>query len=80
VCNSHPGFIGIDGLRRTPANGVIQGFSLPNVVKASCLTAPLVLQDCDFSKEPPQCRLVTIRYRPGCAEIQLKHPNDLAPK
>jgi len=50
------------------------------VVKASCLTAPLVLQDCYFSKEPPQCRLVTIRYRPGCAEIQLKHPNDLAPK
>ena len=50
------------------------------VVRASCLTAPLVLQDCDFSKEPPQCRLVTIKYRPDCAEIQLKHPNGLAPK
>jgi len=50
------------------------------VVRANCLTAPLVLQDCDFSKEPPQCRLVTIKYRPGCAEIQLKHPDGLAPK
>jgi hypothetical protein len=50
------------------------------VVRANCLTAPLVLQDCDFSKEPPQCRIVTIKYRPGCAEIQLKHPEGLAPK
>jgi hypothetical protein len=50
------------------------------VVRANCLTAPLVLQDCDFSKEPPQCRLVTIKYRPNCAEIQLKHPDGLAPK
>lgn len=50
------------------------------VVRANCLTAPLVLQDCDFSKEPPLCRLVTIKYRPGCAEIQLKHPDGLAPK
>ena len=50
------------------------------VVKASCLTAPLVLQDCDFSKEPPQCRLVTIKYRPNCAEIQLKSSDHPAPK
>jgi hypothetical protein len=53
---------------------------LRTVVRANCLTAPLVLQDCDFSKEPPQCRLVTIKYRPGCAEIQLKQPDGLAPK
>ena len=53
----------------------------PNtVVRPDCLTAPLVLQDCDFSKEPPQCKLVTVRYRPSCAEIQLKNRNDLAPK
>jgi hypothetical protein len=50
------------------------------VVRANCLTAPLVLQDCDLSKEPTHCRLVTIKYRPGCAEIQLKHPDGLAPK
>ena len=54
--------------------------SLSTVVRVNCLTAPLVLQDCDFSKEPPQCRVVTIKYRPGCAEIQLKHPDGLAPK
>jgi hypothetical protein len=53
---------------------------LRTVVRVNCLTAPLVLQDCDFSKEPPQCRVVIIKYRPGCAEIQLKHPDGLAPK
>jgi hypothetical protein len=53
----------------------------PNtVVRPECLTAPLVLQDCNFSKEPPQCKLVTVRYRASCAEIQLKNPDDLAPK
>jgi len=50
------------------------------VVRANCLTAPLVLQDCDFSKEPPRCKLVTLRYRASCAEIQLQRNNDLAPK
>jgi hypothetical protein len=30
VCNSHPGSIGIDGLRRTPASSVIQGFRAPH--------------------------------------------------
>ena len=54
--------------------------SFRTVVRASCLTAPLVLQGCDFSKEPPQCRLVTISYRPSCAEIQLKKSDGLAPK
>ena len=53
---------------------------LHTVVRANCLTAPLVLQDCDFSKEPPHCRLVTIKYRPGCAEIQLKNSDHPTPK
>jgi hypothetical protein len=65
-------------VRQQAASFKASGFR--TVVKASCLTAPLVLQGCDFSKEPPQCRLVTIKYRPGCAEIQLKHPDGLAPK
>jgi hypothetical protein len=65
-------------VRQQAASFKISGFR--TVVKASCLTAPLVLQGCDFSKEPPLCRLVTIKYRPGCAEIQLKHPDGLAPK
>jgi hypothetical protein len=30
VCNRHPGSIGIDGLRRTPASSVIQGFEFPH--------------------------------------------------
>ena len=50
------------------------------VVRPDCLTAPLVLRDCDFAKEPPQCKLVTVRYRPSCAEIQLKDRNGLAPR
>ena len=54
--------------------------SFRTVVRANCLTAPLVLQDCDFSKEPPHCRLVTIKYRPGCAEIQLKNSDHPTPK
>lgn len=65
-------------VRQQAASFKASGFR--TVVKASCLTAPLVLQGCDFSKEPPQCRLVTISYRPSCAEIQLKYPDGLAPK
>jgi len=42
------------------------------VVGANCLTAPIVLRGCDFSKEPPQCRWVTVNYRRSCAEIQVK--------
>jgi hypothetical protein len=54
--------------------------SRPNtVVRPDCLTAPLVLQDCNFSKEPPQCKLVTVRYRASCAEIQLKNPKGARP-
>lgn len=55
--------------------------SSPNtVVRPDCLTAPLVLQDCDLSKEPPRCKLVTIKYRASCAQVQLKNPNGLVPR
>jgi hypothetical protein len=65
-------------VRQPAASFKASGFR--TVVRANCLTAPLVLQGCDGSTEPTHCRLVTIKYRPGCAEIQLKHPEGLAPK
>jgi len=49
------------------------------VIRPDCLTAPIVLRDCDFSKEPPKCKLVTVRYRANCAEIQLKNSTGFAP-
>jgi len=42
------------------------------VLRPSCLTAPIILQGCDFSKEPPQCRSVKLSYISSCAEIQVK--------
>ena len=41
------------------------------VVSPSCLTAPVVMRDCDFSGGLTRCRLVELRYRPGCEQIQV---------
>jgi hypothetical protein len=46
--------------------------SARTVVGANCLTAPIILQGCDFAQEPPKCRLVTVSYRQSCAEIQVR--------
>ena len=60
-------------VRHTP-----QGFRA--IVKPSCLTAPVVMKGCDFSIDPPRCQHVEIKYRPGCAEVQVKKPEPSAAK
>jgi len=45
------------------------------IVKPSCLTAPVIMQGCDFSTDPPRCQHVELRYRPACAEVQVNKPD-----
>ena len=59
--------------RRTP-----QAFRA--IVNANCLTAPIIMRDCDFASDPPRCRHVELSYRPGCAEIQVTKPEQSAAK
>src|SRR5436305_531237 len=49
--------------------------SFRTIVKPSCLTAPVIMQGCDFSTDPSRCRHVELKYRPGCAEVQVKKPD-----
>jgi hypothetical protein len=58
-------------VRRTP-----QAFRA--IVNPSCLTAPIIMRDCDFASAPPRWRHVELRYRQGCAEIQVKKPDQSA--
>ncbi len=51
-----------------------QGFRA--VLNPNCLTAPIVMEHCNFSTDPPQCRKVQLKYRRGCAQIQLKSPSE----
>jgi uncharacterized protein YcfL len=40
------------------------------VLDPSCLVAPIVIEDCDASREPAYCRKVKLRYRAGCEKIE----------
>jgi hypothetical protein len=42
------------------------------VISPSCLTAPVVMKDCNASNGFTRCREVEVRYRPSCAQIQVK--------
>jgi len=42
------------------------------VISPNCLTAPLVMKDCNTLNGSTRCREVEIKYRPGCAQIQVK--------
>ena len=41
------------------------------VLDPSCLVAPIVIEDCDASREPVYCRKVKLRYRSGCEKIEV---------
>jgi hypothetical protein len=41
------------------------------VLDPNCLVAPVVIEDCDLSREPVFCRKVRIRYRAGCERIEV---------
>ena len=60
-------------VRRTP-----QAFRA--IVNPNCLTAPIIMRDCDFVSNPPHCRHVELRYRSGCEEIQVKKSDQSAAK
>jgi uncharacterized protein YcfL len=41
------------------------------VLDPNCLVAPIVIEDCDLSRDPVFCRKVKLRYRAGCEKIEL---------
>lgn len=41
------------------------------IVALACLTAPVVLVDCDGS-EPPRCRTARVSYRRGCERLAIQ--------
>ncbi len=41
------------------------------VLERGCLMAPIVIEDCDVSREPMYCRKVKLRYRHGCEKIEV---------
>jgi len=45
------------------------------IVSPNCLTAPLVMKDCNTSNGSTRCREVEIKYRAACAQIQVKKSN-----
>lgn len=45
--------------------------SLRALVGPSCLTGPIVMQDCNFGSEPPRCRKIKISYRKGCEQLDV---------
>ncbi len=48
------------------------------VISPNCLTAPVVMKNCSASGGSTRCREVEVRYKPGCAQIQVKK-TDQAP-
>jgi len=40
-------------------------------VSPNCLSAPVVMKNCSASGGSTRCREVEVRYRPGCAQIQV---------
>ena len=49
-----------------------QSGAFRTLVSPSCLTAPVVMKDCNSSGNLTHCRLVELRYPPGCEQIQVK--------
>ena len=45
------------------------------IVNPNCLTAPLVMKDCNTTNGSTRCREVVIKYRESCAQIQVKPRN-----
>jgi uncharacterized protein YcfL len=41
------------------------------VLDPNCLVAPIVIENCDVSREPVYCRKVKLRYRAGCERIEV---------
>jgi uncharacterized protein YcfL len=41
------------------------------VLDPSCLVAPIVIENCDVSRQPVYCRKVRLRYRAGCEKIEV---------
>ena len=41
------------------------------VLDPNCLVAPIVIEDCDVSRQPVYCRKVRLRYRAGCEKIEV---------
>lgn len=39
------------------------------VLDPACLTAPILMQQCDVEAEPPKCKIVKLHYRRGCERI-----------
>lgn len=50
------------------------------MLNPNCLTAPVELQDCDFSSGAAQCKTVKLKYRKGCEQIQVKSVKEVAEK
>ena len=38
-------------------------------VDAKCITAPIILEQCDFQVEPPRCAKIKLSYKRGCEQI-----------
>lgn len=56
---------------RTSSTPTVKASGLRAIVRANCLTAPVVLEDCHFSNGQPKCRAAKVTYRLDCAEIQV---------
>jgi uncharacterized protein YcfL len=41
------------------------------VLEPNCLLAPIVIEDCDVSRQDMYCRKVKLRYRHGCEKIEV---------
>lgn len=50
------------------------------VISPNCLTAPVVMKNCSTSGGSTRCREVEVRYRPGCAQIQVKNGDQASGK
>jgi hypothetical protein len=42
------------------------------VISPNCLTAPVVMKNCSASGSSTRSREVEVRYKPGCAQIEVK--------
>jgi hypothetical protein len=45
--------------------------ALRTVLEPSCLVAPIVIEDCDISREAMYCRKIKLRYRHGSEKIEV---------
>jgi uncharacterized protein YcfL len=59
------------GLLVLPGCAVHKANAFRTVLEPSCLVAPIVIEDCDVSREPISCRKIKVRYRAGCEKIEM---------